>query len=200
MLGNPVDQFFVAVDDIVIGHISGELVDSSVDLLVDGTFTVTSQDIKVSLLCLRIDDSLQSSSQIALTNFRLVSKSCQTVNGNVNVINTDITVNSALLDEDIGDLVDKSQQSAVNLDAFQRIGLTTSCNETFDLIGQSRQVFLQCIVTLNLLSQSLKSSKFCQLGSIICHFEFPPYIFTDMDLLCTKYFVQHFCNFSIRCN
>ena len=133
MLGNPVDQLLVAVDHIVVGHIGGELVDSRVDHLADGAFAVAGKGIQVSLLRLGVDDCFQRGSQIALSNLGLVGQSSQTVNRNINAVGGDGAVGLALSDEDVGDLIDQGQQSAVDLDAFQLVRLAAGSHQVIDL-------------------------------------------------------------------
>nr|DAO21251.1 MAG TPA: hypothetical protein [Bacteriophage sp.] len=90
--------------------------------------------------------------------------------------------------------------SAVDLNFVDGIGLAASRNDIIDSLLQIRNTGFGSIIALDLLSKSLKSSKFCQFGSIICHFEFPPCMFKDVDLLAAKHFVQHLCDFIVSRN
>ena len=169
MGGSPVDQLLVRVDDTVIADLGREVIEGVVDHLLDGAFALTGQGVEVGLLRLGVDGVLQSFRQISLRNLGLVSQSSQTVNGDINAIGGNGAVGLTLSDQDVSDLLGQLQQSAVDLDAGQDVGLAASSNELVYAAAQSGQISLQSVVALHLLSQSLEGCQFYQMGVVVSH-------------------------------
>ena len=169
MGGSPVDQLLVRVDDTVIADLGGEVIEGVVDHLLDGAFALTGQGVEVSLLCLGVDGILQGLRQLSLGNLGLVSQSSQTVHGDINTVGGDGAVSLALGDQDVGNLLSQIQQSAIDLDAGQDVGLAASSDEVVNATGQGGQFGFQSVVALDLLSQSLEGCQFYQMGVVVCH-------------------------------
>ena len=169
MGGSPVDQLLVRVDDTVIADLGGEVIKGVVDHLLDGAFALTGQGVEVGLLCLGVDGILQGLRQLSLGNLGLVSQSSQTVNGDINTVGGDGAVGLALGDQDVGNLLSQIQQSAIDLDAGQDVGLAASGDEVVNATGQGGQFGFQSVVALHLLSQSLEGCQFYQMGVVVSH-------------------------------
>ena len=91
------------------------------------------------------------------------------MNGDINTVGGDGAVGLALGDQDVGNLLSQIQQSAIDLDAGQDVGLAASGDEVVNATGQGGQFGFQSVVALYLLSQSLEGCQLYQMGVVVSH-------------------------------
>ena len=161
----------VGLSDLEMSVAGGS--DSGLDLLgglITGLLDVAHADgqgVQIGLGGLRSDRGFQSLAQLVLGDLGLVGQSGQALDGNSSAVDGDGAVLLAGGDQDVNHLVGDSQGSAVDLDAFEDVGLAAGGDQVIDLGGDRFQLSTQGgVFGLDLVGKHLDLFEIYEFGYI----------------------------------
>ena len=161
----------VGLSDLEMSVAGGS--DSGLDLLgglITGLLDVAHTDgqgVQIGLGGLSGDRGFQGLAQLVLGDLGLVGQSSQALDGNSSAVDGDGAVLLAGGDQDVNHLVGDSQGSAVDLDAFEDVGLAAGGDQVIDLGGDRFQLSTQGgVFGLDLVGKHLDLFEIYEFGHI----------------------------------